>query len=194
MPHDTAPACPGAPPEPEIRTLSTRLVYRNRWISVREDRIRRADGSDGLYSVVEKKDFAVIAAVQDGRIWLVEQYRYPVGARFWELPQGTWDADVHDPLGLARAELREETGVEAEAMQHAGRLYLAYGLTTQAFDIFVATGLTVHAPQREPEEQGLVARAVPIAELDEMMRDGRLVDAVTVAVMGLLRLKGLLPV
>ncbi|UUX94729.1 NUDIX hydrolase [Aquabacterium sp. J223] len=178
--------------DPEIQTVSSREVYRNRWISVREDRIRRADGSDGLYSVVDKKDFAVIAAVQDGRVWLVEQYRYPVRGRFWELPQGTWDRDTVDPEGLARAELREETGLEAEHLQHAGRLCLAYGLTPQAYDIFLATGLTEHPPQREPEEQGLIARAVPLAELDAMMRDGRLVDATTVAVMGLLRLKGLL--
>ena len=177
---------------PEIETLSSQIVYKNRWISVREDRIRRADGSDGLYSVVEKKDFAVIAAVQGGHIWMVEQYRYPVRARFWELPQGTWDAELHDPLALARAELREETGVEAESMQHGGRLYLAYGLTTQAYDVFLATGLTVHTPEREPEEQGLIARPMRIEELDEMMRNGTMVDSVTVAVMGLLRLKGML--
>lgn len=179
--------------ETEIETLASRVVYSNRWMRLREDDIRRADGSVGLYTVVEKKDFAVIAAVQDGRIWLVEQYRYPVRGRFWELPQGSWDLDAHDPEGLARAELREETGVEAQHVQHAGRLYLGYGLTSQAYDIFLATGLSEHAPQREPEEQGLVSRAVPIAELDAMMRDGRLVDATTVAAMGLLRLKGLLP-
>src|SRR5688572_32461534 len=114
----TDPAAPS--PTPEIETLSTQVVYRNRWIAVREDRIRRADGSEGLYGVIEKKDFAVVAAVQDSCIWMVEQYRYPVGARHWELPQGTWDADAHDPLALARAELREETGVEASAMQHVG--------------------------------------------------------------------------
>lgn len=61
--------------EPEITTLESREVYANRWMRLREDRIRRADGQEGIYSVVEKPDFAVIAAVQNGQIYLVEQYR-----------------------------------------------------------------------------------------------------------------------
>jgi hypothetical protein len=61
--------------EPEITTLSTRLVYENRWMRVREDAIRRRDGSAGIYGVVEKPDFVVIAALEEDRVQLVEQYR-----------------------------------------------------------------------------------------------------------------------
>ena len=75
--------------KPEIETVGTSIVYKNRWMSLREDAIVRADGSTGLYSVVVKPDFAVIAAVSDGELYLVEQYRYPVQERFWELPQGS---------------------------------------------------------------------------------------------------------
>ncbi len=77
--------------KPEIETAGTKVVYKNRWMTVREDTIVRADGSSGLYGVVEKPDFSVIAAVSDGSIVLVEQYRYPVQERFWELPQGSWE-------------------------------------------------------------------------------------------------------
>lgn len=62
---------------PEIRTLSSHVVDANRWMTVREDAVERGDGSRGIYGVVEKPDFAVIAAIQDGRVHLVEQYRYP---------------------------------------------------------------------------------------------------------------------
>ena len=181
-----------APVPPEIETLDSQLVYQNRWMTVREDRIRRRDGSTGLYGVVEKKDFAVIAAVQDGQVHLVEQYRYPVRGRYWELPQGTWDAEHDDPLALARAELLEETGVVAESMVLAGKLFLAYGFCNQAYSVFLATGLRQQAAQRELEEQDMVARCVPLAEVDRMMADGRIADATTVAAFGLLRLKGLL--
>ena len=65
-----------------IETTSTRLVYENRWMRVREDMIRRRDGSSGIYGVVEKPDFVVIVPVEDdGRLHLVEQYRYPVKGR-----------------------------------------------------------------------------------------------------------------
>jgi ADP-ribose pyrophosphatase len=53
-------------------------------MTVREDAIRRADGSQGIFGVVEMRYFAVIAAVQANSIWLVEQYRYAVGRRFWD--------------------------------------------------------------------------------------------------------------
>ena len=79
-------------PRPDIETLHSRVVYENRWLRLREDGIRRRDGSDSIYSVIEKPNFAVIAARHDdGRLHLVEQFRYPLGARFWELPQGTWE-------------------------------------------------------------------------------------------------------
>ena len=175
---------------PEIETTASTVVYRNRWISVREDTIVRADGSPGLYSVVDKPDFAVIAAVQDGHIHLVEQYRYPVGRRFWELPQGSWEAGAPDPVALARAELREETGLSAGVMRHAGRLYGSYGLTSQAFDLFFATELSPGERALDPEEQGLITRAFTLAEFEAMVCDGVIVDAATVAALGLLRLKG----
>jgi ADP-ribose pyrophosphatase len=76
----------------DIETLGTRIVYENRWMRVREDAIRRRDGSEGIYGVVEKPDFVAIVPLEDdGRIHLVQQYRYPVGARYWEFPQRAWE-------------------------------------------------------------------------------------------------------
>ncbi len=179
-------------PKPEIETTGTSVVYKNRWMTVREDAIVRSDGSPGLYGVVEKPDFAVIAAVSDGEIYLVEQYRYPVQGRFWELPQGSWEDQPVDPLVLAKAELREETGLTAGSMVHAGRLFEAYGYASQAFDVFLATELSQGETQLEAEELGLIARAFKLHIVEDMIRDGTIKDATTVAALGLLRLKGLL--
>ena len=74
----------------DITTIGTRIVYQNRWMRVREDAIRRRDGSTGIYGVVEKSDFVVIAPLEDGRLHLVLQFRYPVLVRYWEFPQGSW--------------------------------------------------------------------------------------------------------
>ncbi|MDY0748447.1 NUDIX hydrolase [Paucibacter sp. R3-3] len=177
---------------PEIRTTASKLVYRNRWMSVREDSIVRPDGQPGIYGVVEKADFACIAAMHGGKIWLVEQYRYPVGRRFWELPQGSWEdkPDV-DPLVLARAELQEETGLAASTMIHVARLFQAYGYSTQAFNLFLASDLTQGETDLDAEEQGLIARAFDIAEVQRMIVEGQIVDVTTVAAFGMLRLKGL---
>jgi len=178
---------------PDIDTTGTRVVYENRWMRVREDAIRRRDGSASIYGVIEKPDYVVIAAVEGGRIHLVEQFRYPVRGRYWELPQGAWEqAPGTDPLTLARAELREETGLEAADWIHAGFIYQAYGHATQGCNVFLARGLRRGPRQPDHEEQDLITADLPLTEFEAMIRDGRIKDATTVAAVGLLRLKGLL--
>ncbi|WP_341677417.1 NUDIX hydrolase [Niveibacterium sp. SC-1] len=185
-PHDPAVAT--------IATLDSRTVYENRWMRVREDRIRRASGAEGIYGVVEKPDFAVIAPIDAGRVHLVQQYRYPVSQRFWEFPQGSWEGQPDiDPTQLAIAELREETGLVAGSMQMVGHLFAAYGYSTQGYNVFFASALSV-APTdaRDAEEEDLISRAFTLAEMEAMILAGEIKDATTVAVLGLLRMKGLI--
>jgi hypothetical protein len=73
-----------------MRMTSSREVYRNPWIRVREDRVELTDGSPGVYGVVEKPHFALVLPYADEGFWLVEQFRYPIRRRAWEFPQGTW--------------------------------------------------------------------------------------------------------
>ena len=179
----------------DIRTVESRVVYENRWMRVREDAIERLDGSRGLYGVVEKPDFVAIAAIDRprGLIHLVEQYRYPVAARYWELPQGSWETrpDV-PPEEVARAELAEETGIVAGKMTYVGALFLAYGYSSQRYHVFLAEDLKHGATALEAEEADLVSRAFPLSEVEAMIADGTIRDATTVAALGLIRLKGLL--
>jgi ADP-ribose pyrophosphatase len=179
----------------EIRATASEVVYRNRWMTVREDAIVRADGSPGIYGVVQKPDFVVVAAVEDGEVWLVEQYRYPVGGRYWELPQGSHESSPPaceaERLALARDELREETGIVASEMLLAGSLFEAYGYATQTGHVFLATGLSRGECERDAEEADMVARSFPLAEVERMIADGTIVDAMTVAAFGLLRIKRL---
>jgi ADP-ribose pyrophosphatase len=178
----------------DIETLGARIVYENRWMCVREDTILRRDGSEGIYGVVEKSDFVVIVPVQeDGHVYLVEQFRYPVGARYWEFPQGAWEEKPGtDPLEVARGELREETGLDADRMIYAGHLFEAYGYSNQGYHVYLAVGLRRGDADRDHEEQDLVTQQFPLSEVERMMCDGEIKDATTVAAFGLLRLKGLL--
>lgn len=136
----------------DIATIDMRVVYENRWMRVREDRVRRRDGSGGIYGIVEKPDFVVIVPVEEGgRLHLVQQYRYPVYARYWEFPQGSWEqtADA-DPLDVARGELREETGLTADRMIHVGHLFEAMDTPTRAITSFspLACGAARPPPSR----------------------------------------------
>ncbi|MEU4238512.1 NUDIX hydrolase [Actinoplanes sp. NPDC026619] len=172
-----------------MERLSSRIVYRNPWMTVREDEIRRPDGSPGIFGVVEKPDFALVLPRWTDGFWMVEQFRYPVGRRAWEFPQGSWGSGAAgDQVALARQELAEETGLRAESMTHLGHLYEAYGFSTQGFDVYLADELTEGPPEREAGEQDMIHRRVSDREITAMIRSGSIVDAPSLAALTLYRL------
>ena len=168
-----------------ITTLSSREVYRNPWLRLREDRILRSNGMKGIYGVVEKDDCAIIIPIDYGRVWLVEQYRYTIQERALELPQGGWEMAVENPEELARGELKEEMGLVATEMTCLGALWIAYGFTRQRQHVFLATGLTHTEKDPDPEEHDLLMRSVTVEEFEKMMRNGTIRDASTLAAWGL---------
>ncbi|MGA3011661.1 MAG: NUDIX hydrolase [Terracidiphilus sp.] len=168
-----------------ITTLSSREVYRNHWMRVREDEILRSNGVRGVYGVVEKDDSAIILPIDKGRVWLVEQFRYTIQERALELPQGGWEMEVEHPEELARGELKEETGLEAAEMTRLGTLWIAYGYTRQKQHVFLATGLTETGREPDAEEHDMVVSSFSIEEFEEMMRNGEIRDDCTLAAWGL---------
>ena len=177
----------------EVTPLTTRVAYQNAWLRLREDAVRRADGSEGLYGVVERPDFSVVVAWQDGCITMVEQYRYPIRRRLWELPMGTCEqAPGITPAMTAATELREETGLLADRVEFVASLFQGPGYCNQVGHVFLATGLRQGPLAREASEQGMICRAVPLREVEAMVRAGALQDAVSLAALGLLRIRGIL--
>jgi len=179
--------------DPDIVTVGSTEVYANRWMTVREDKIRRRDGSPGLYGFVDKPDFVMILPFDHGLVYLVQQFRYPIKSRQWEFPQGSWeDKPDADPEELARGELQEETGLIASSLVRIGTIYPLYGTVTQRCHVFFASDLTAGDNKPEHEEQDLVRAAVSVDELQRMILDGDLQDAGTIAAFGLARLRKLL--
>ena len=168
-----------------ITTLSSREVYRNRWLRLREDEILRSNGQKGIYGVVEKDDCAIILPIDNGRVWLVEQFRYTIQRRALELPQGGWEQEIDDPEELARGELMEETGLHAAHMTKLGTMWIAYGYARQLQHVFLATGLTHAEKNPDDEEHDLIIRSVTIEEFEQMMLDGVIRDNCTLGAWGL---------
>lgn len=173
-----------------IEQLSTREVYRNAWLSLREDEVRFPSGALGTYTVVDKLDFVVVLPYADGGFWLVEQYRYPVRQREWEFPQGGWS---HGKTGtateLAAMELREETGFTAGSLVHLGRLWAAYGYSSQGYDVFLASDLVEGDTAREATEEDMIHEWRALPEIRAMIARGELRDAHTVAALALYDLR-----
>lgn len=174
-----------------IEQTASRIVYENAWMTVREDDVIRADGTPGIYGVVDKPPSALIVPRENDGFWLVEQYRYAVGGRFWEFPQGTLpNREDGDPAQVARHELAQETGLHAGRLTLLGRFFHAYGMSSQACNAFLATELHADpaAASPDPEEADLVAKWFSRAEFEAMLRDGRVADLATIAAYGLLLL------
>jgi ADP-ribose pyrophosphatase len=174
-----------------IRTVGSRVVYSNRWMTVREDQIVRADGSSGIYGIVEKPDFVLIVPIEKSNLYLVEQYRVPVAARFLEFPQGSWEQNqTADPMEIARGELEEETGLRAGRMDYIGHLFVAYGMSCQGFHIFRATQLSQGRSSPEQEEQDLIVKRVAVSDFEQMIGAGQIKDAASISAWALLGIKG----
>ncbi len=176
-----------------IRAVGSREVYRNNWLTIREDDIRRPDGSPGVYAVVDKPTYALVIPRARGpegeRFHLVEQFRYPLGLRRWEFPQGTAPDRAHlDAVELAERELREETGLRAASMTEIGLLDVAPGMSSQRGRVFLATGMTEGPHEREHEEQDMRSAWFTRSEVEQMMRGGVITDAQSIAAWTLLQL------
>jgi 8-oxo-dGTP pyrophosphatase MutT (NUDIX family) len=179
----------GAPGAPEVRMLTTSVVYADQWVTFRRDETERSDGFRGTYAFVDKRNFALIIPAENGGFHLVEEYRYPLGRRGWSFPQGGFP---HDESGtteeLARLELAQETGLRAARLTRLGTVAAGHGMTNQYGEYFLATDLTPGPSDLEPEELDLKHEWVTRAEFEAMTSDRRIVDDSTLAAYALLLL------
>ena len=159
--------------------VSTRVVYDNRWIRVREDEVVRPDGRPGIYGVVHFKNIAVgVLAVEDGMLYLVGQYRYPLERYSWEIPEGGCP-EGEDPLRTARRELAEETGLRASRWTKMGEAHLSNSVSDELAVWFLAEGL--EQGERRPEgTERLQVRRVSLSAAHGMVESGEITDAISV--------------
>lgn len=161
-------------------TRASRPVYENPWIAVREDDVVRPDGRPGIYGVVHFKNRAigVLPVEDDGSLWLVGQYRYPLHAYSWEIPEGGCPAG-EDAEEAARRELREETGLTARHWEWLGTVHLSNSVSDEFGGVFRATGL-VSGPSEPEGSERLQVRRVSWDEAWRMLRGGAITDSLSV--------------
>lgn len=159
-------------------TLASQEVYDNAWINVREDKVVRPDGEQGIYGVVHFKNKAIgVLAIEDDSIYLVGQYRYPLEQYSWEIPEGGC-AEGEDPLVAAQRELEEETGLSARHWQRLGIAHLSNSVSDELAIWFLATGLTQGQHRPEGTEQ-LKVRRLSLEEAFRMALGGEITDALS---------------
>jgi 8-oxo-dGTP pyrophosphatase MutT (NUDIX family) len=161
----------------------SKIALQNRWITVRQDRCRLPDGRmvDEYNVVVENHVACVVALTTDQRILLVEQYKHGIGEVTLEIPGGLFDSPNADPLAEARRELREETGYDAPIFHLLGALSISPARLSHRMYLVVAANATPVAEQDLDDNEEIRVHAFTTAELEAMMRDGRIHAATTVS-------------
>lgn len=161
-------------------TLHSRQVYENPWIRVVEHEVLNPAGNPGIYGVVQYRNAAVgVAPVEDGCLWLVGQYRYPLARYSWEIPEGGAPPG-EAPLQAAQRELKEETGFSAARWEKLFELHTSNAVCNEWGIVYLATGLTPGEAQPE-ETEALRLQKVPIETAFARVEAGEITDSLSVA-------------
>ncbi len=163
------------------RKLSSKTVYENDWMQVREDHVINPGGGENFYGHVHFKNIAVaIVALDDANnTWLVGQERYTLDEYSWELPMGGAPLD-EPPLKAAKRELAEETGIRAANWTELMRLHPSNSITDELGVAYVATDLSFGETKFE-ETEDLEIRKLPLEEAVNMVLGGQITDAISAA-------------
>jgi ADP-ribose pyrophosphatase len=161
--------------------VDSRKIYENNWIGLTEHNVINPSGGKGIYGEVQFKNYAIgiLPLDEDMNTWLVGQYRFPLKAYSWEIPEGGGPLD-QPLLDSAKRELQEETGLMASDWTELQRMHLSNSVCDEFAIIYIARGLTIGEATPEETEQ-LVLRKLPFEEAYQMAMDGKITDSMSVA-------------
>jgi 8-oxo-dGTP pyrophosphatase MutT (NUDIX family) len=167
--------------------LESKAIYDNPWIEITEHQVINPTGGKGIYGEVHFKNYAIgiIALDEDDQIWLVGQYRFPLKAYSWEIPEGGGPLNTN-PLTSAKRELLEETGLVAQHWEELLRMHLSNSVSDELAIIYLARDFEQFEAQPEETEE-LLVKKVPFEEAYQMVLRGEITDSMSVA--AILRLK-----
>lgn len=160
-------------------TKSEEKKYENPWISLSEHQVLNPAGNPGIYGVVTFKNLAIgVLALDDQyNTWLVGQWRYPLKAYSWEIPEGGGPLGV-DPLDSAKRELKEETGLIAAKYTVIGKIHTSNSVCDESGILYLAQELTFS--EAEPEEsEDLQIKKLPFSEAYHMVMNGEITDSLS---------------
>jgi len=160
--------------------VSGEEVYAGGFLRLRRDVVRLPDGSETVREYVRHPGaVAIVALLDDGRVVMERQHRYPHGRDFLEIPAGK--LEPREPhFETAKRELEEETGYVAREWMRLGLIHNAIAYSDEGIEIWLARGLEKRAAKLDAGEF-LEVLALPFEETLAMIRDGRITDAKTVA-------------
>ena len=161
------------------KTLSTKPVYRNKWIAVREDLVEMPDGRNTIYGVVTcSQCVGVLPFVDPHTVLLIKQYRYVARRITWEMPTGGMQAG-EAVEAAAQRELAEETGYRAGRLTHVCTYHTSKSVMDETAHLFLGDNL-VQAELPPDDTEFIEVRPFPFADVLRMVLSGAIVDSMTI--------------
>ena len=162
--------------------MTNKLIHKGTLIELHKERVDLASGDHTYFDIVKHPGGAVIAAINDSNeICLLKQWRHAIGEEIWELPAGCLEPD-EEPLTTAQRELEEEAGVTASDWRAWGCICSSPGFSNELLYLFEARGLSEGALKLDDAEQ-LEAHWFSLTKAFEMVRNGEIIDAKTLALL-----------
>lgn len=160
-------------------TTSVDVAYENPWIKVEHREVITPAGNPGIYGIVgfKNKAIGIVPVDAEGNVYLVGQYRYPLGEYSWEIPEGGGPLG-NDPLEAAKRELREETGLQAKRWKKIGRIHTSNSVTDEEGFIYLAQGLEQGDSAPEETEE-LQVRKVSLVDAVQMVMRSEITDSIS---------------
>ena len=161
------------------KKISGEGVYDGIFLKMKRDIVSLPDGQHAVREYLEHPGaVAILAILDDGRVLLERQYRYPIAQAVIEIPAGKLNTG-EDPLLCAQRELQEETGYTAKHWSKIRRIHPVISYSTEFIDIYLAEGLSP-GPARLDEEEFLDVFASPLEELLNWVETGKITDVKTI--------------
>ncbi|MFN0049612.1 MAG: NUDIX domain-containing protein [Cytophagales bacterium] len=162
-------------------TIASELKYENPWINVREDKVLTPTGKEGIYGVVSFKNKAIgiVPIDENNNVYLVGQWRYPLEAYSWEIPEGG-GPDGEDPMETAKRELKEETGLLAKEWTFLGNIHTSNSVCDEIGYLYLAQNLT--QVETSPEEtEVLTIKKISLKLAIDMVMASEITDSLAIS-------------
>ena len=165
--------------EPE-RRIDSREIFDGVILRLRVDQVELPNGNPATREIVEHAHAVVVLPIDDaGDALLVRQYRYPISRDLLEAPAGGMDPG-ESPEEAAQREMQEEIGYSAGSLEYLGQFWSAPGFCTELMHAFIARDLTPSSLPHD-EDEIIAVETHSLDSIREMIRDGRIQDAKTIA-------------
>ena len=163
------------------KITKSQTAYDNPWIKITHNEVINPSGNEGIYGVVHFKNYAVgvLPLDHDFNTYLVGQYRFPLNAYSWEIPEGGCPEST-DILATAKRELKEEVGLTANTWTPLLTMHLSNYVSDEIAHLFIAQDLSEGIAEPEDTED-LVIKKLPFEEVYQMVMDGTITDSMSVA-------------